>query len=157
MERRLAQVARQLDAAPGLAAAEPAEDAPQAPLQLLSAEQMAEFVQKGYVLVRPSEGAGGELPAGFADTFYDRVDELMRDPVHEGARDMGLMTSEVNQLLRTPSCKGALRSLLGESFAIATWGNGTPLLHANATPHSDQGWHKVLRASVLSAPPCSAR
>ena len=88
--------------------------------------------------------AGGELPAGFADTFYDRVDELMRDPVHEGARDMGLMTPEVNQLLRTPSCKGALRSLLGESFAIATWGNGTPLLHANATPQSDQGWHKVL-------------
>jgi hypothetical protein len=108
-------------------------------LRLLCAEQMAEFVSKGYVLVEPKEG--DELPAGFHANFYDRVEDLMRNPMHEGDRDLGLMTPEINQLLRAPSCHGALRSILGDSFAIASWGNGTPLLHN--PQDTDQGWHKV--------------
>jgi len=118
-----------------------------APLQLLSAQQLAEFVHKGYVLIHPKEGEGGELPADFHASFYDRVEDLMRNPEYEGNRDLGLMTPEINQLLRAPSCHGALRSILGDSFAIASWGNGTPLLHN--PQDTDQGWHKV-RACVCA-------
>lgn len=99
--------------------------------------RLQEFVTKGYVLVRPKEA---ELPATFVYDFYDRVEDLMRNPEHEGHRDLGLMTPEVNEVLRTPTCHGALRSILGDSFAVATWGNGTPLLHANPNANSDQGW-----------------
>jgi|EP01043_Picozoa_sp_COSAG02_P067234 hypothetical protein len=134
---RLARLARQLTSSPSAASQQ--EEGQSAPLRLLSAEQMAEFVRTGYVLVEPKEG--DELPAGFHANFYDRVEDLMRNPMHEGDRDLGLMTPEINQLLRAPSCHGALRSILGDSFAIASWGNGTPLLHN--PQDTDQGWHKV--------------
>lgn len=147
---RLAQLASQLTStsSPSPAASQQEELGRSAPLRLLSAEQMAEFVSKGYVLVEPKEG--DELPAGFHANFYGRVEDLMRNPVHEGHRDLGLMTPEINQLLRAPSCHGALRSILGENFAIASWGNGTPLLHN--PQDTDQGWHKVrpLRAVAPS-------
>ena len=148
---RLAQLTKQLTLAPagGDGAALPdqqGEESTGSALRLLSAQQVAEFVSKGYVLVEPKEG--DELPEGFHAKFYDRVEDLMRNPVHEGHRDLGLMTPEINQLLRAPSCHGALRSILGDSFAIASWGNGTPLLHN--PQDTDQGWHKVrqLRPAV---------
>lgn len=145
---RLASLVQHLTVGPqNLAAVPPAESTQQQDgedghaLPLLSGQQMADFVMKGYVLVQPEEGEGQELPPGFHANFYDRVEDLMRNPAHEGNRDLGLMTPEINQLLRAPSCHGALRSILGEGFAVASWGNGTPLLHN--PQDTDQGWHKV--------------
>eukprot|EP01052_Picozoa_sp_SAG31_P003339 SAG31_NODE_127_length_23612_cov_39.709863_5_plen_186_part_00 len=118
---RLAQLVRQLTLAPSSAAgagalpgdsqsaADEQARGEESALRLLSADQMADFVAKGYVLVQPKEG--DELPSGFHANFYDRVDDLMRNPIHEGHRDLGLMTPQINTLLRTPSCHGALRSV----------------------------------------------
>lgn len=142
---RLAKLVRHLTVAPEAVAAAPLVESTrqdeERALPMLSGQQMADFISKGYVLVQPNEGEGQELPAQFHASFYDRVEDLMRNPVHEGHRDLGQMTQEINQLLRAPSCHGALRSILGEGFSVASWGNGTPLLHN--PQDTDQGWHKV--------------
>ena len=103
----------------------------------LSAADIRQFTTDGYVLVRPAQG---ELPPTFHDDFYSSCAEMFDiKPAGKAPGTMGSMTNQINALLRAPTCKGAMESLLGPDFMVATWGNGTPLLHApNAEPDIDQ-------------------
>ena len=152
---RINRLAAQLSSGAAAATA----DEPAAPggsgLVGLTEAQLSQFITAGYVLVQPRDG---ELPPSFHDNYYERTADMFdvsrhkeENQEHQANRNLGSMTTEINQLLAAPTCHGALRSLLGPDFMVATWGNGTPLLHApNPQADVDQSWHKVRSHSRIA-------
>ena len=129
-------------ALPAAAASAPPEPQPLPP------EQLAAFARDGYLALSVDR----ELPPGFCDAFAAKAWRL-RDSLGEGGNDdtngLGAFTDEIRSLLRTPSCHGALRSILGPGFVACA---GADTVHVSS--ERDQGWHSVnaLRTSAARRP-----
>ena len=103
--------------------------------QHLAPAQLAAFARDGYLALSVDR----ELPSGFCDAFAAKAWRL-RDSLGEGGNDdtngLGAFTDEIRSLLRTPSCHGALRSILGPGFVACA---GADTVHVSS--ERDQGWH----------------
>ena len=100
------------------------------PVLALSEGQLATWVQDGFVIIEVEQ----ELPQGFCDEFTNKAWRL-RDSLGDGGLQQ--FDDEIQQLIRTPSCHGALLSLLGPGFTACT---GADTMHSLVD--RNQGWHQ---------------
>ena len=102
---------------------------PPPPALLLTSQQVKDYIVDGYVVLQV-----GELPAGFNEQFYAEARALAAEP-----RDVlwGELSGSVNHLLATPTCRGAVASLLGPDYFMPP-GNS----HMHVANPGDQGFHK---------------
>ena len=121
----------------------------------LSAEAEAAFTRDGFCALQLTE-----LPPEFHESFGEQMRELSENPP---PAEQGWLSLEgqLLQVLRTPTFKGALQSILGNDFQMAApWANradqgGMIGLHITAGGGHDQQYHKVSRPYAHCAP-CSA-
>ena len=112
----------------------------------LSPAQIAAFVSQGFHVV----DTRGDLPAEFHAGFAARSSEINDRPREVPLQDVGFLELEADiaTVLRAPSVHGALKSLLGEDFAMAcAWAedlnNGGMMgNHHTAVYDHDQPYHK---------------
>ncbi len=97
--------------------------------KLLSTQQVKDFIVNGFL-----ELDVPELPQGFNESFYQTAKHL-----RDASRDMlwAELTPNVNALLASPTCHGAVQSLLGTDYFMAP-GNS----HMHVSHAGDQGFHK---------------
>jgi hypothetical protein len=126
-------------------------------LALLSAEELAQFARDGFWSAKI-----GDLP----DAFHAEFGAQMREMWERGQADSQWLDLEpaLLDLLRTPTFKGALTSILGSDFQMAApWCNkkgqgGMIGLHITAPTNGfsgDQQFHKdgsVKNTSFLPSP-----
>ena len=118
----------------------------------LSAEAEAAFTRDGFCALQLTE-----LPPEFHESFGAQMRELSENPPPPEQGWLSL-EGQLLQVLRTPTFKGALQSLLGPDFQMAApWANrpdqgGMIGLHITAGGGHDQQYHKVSRPCA----PCSA-
>jgi hypothetical protein len=115
--------------AAGAAESEQPTAAGAAPPKLLSTRQVKDFIVNGFLELQVPE-----LPPGFNESFYEEAKQL-----RDESRDTlwAALTPGVNTLLASPTCHGAMQSLLGTDYFMAP-GNS----HMHVANAGDQGFHK---------------
>eukprot|EP01051_Picozoa_sp_SAG22_P003467 SAG22_NODE_169_length_16721_cov_6.494104_9_plen_699_part_00 len=116
------------------------------PARMLSAAEIAAFVSQGYHCV----DTRGEISAEFHRSFTTRSREIHDRPREDPLQDVGFLELEADiaEVLRAPSVRGALASLLGNDFTMAcAWAednnNGGMMgNHHSSAPGADQAYHK---------------
>ena len=113
----------------GLRRGSVAGEAAAPPPKLLSTQQVKDFIVNGFLQLKVDE-----LPPGFHENFYETAKQLRNE-----SRDAlwATLTPDVNVLLATPTCHGAVQSLLGRDYFMAP-GNS----HMHVSHAGDQGFHK---------------
>jgi len=135
------------------AAAEPAPPEPSD--GALSGDEIAAFVARGFHVV----DTRGDISAEFHAAFAARSREINDRPRQVPLQDVGFLELEEDMavVLRCPSVRGALSSLLGSDFAMAcAWAedlnNGGMMgNHHTAVYDNDQAYHKCAPARVYPA------
>ena len=119
----------------------------------LSDEEIAAFVARGFHVV----DTRGDISAEFHAAFAARSREINDRPREVPLQDVGFLELEEDMaiVLRCPSVRGALSSLLGNDFTMAcAWAedlnNGGMMgNHHTAVYDNDQAYHKCAPARVL--------
>ena len=98
---------------------------------LLTDDQMRQFIACGYVILQT------DLPKEFYDTLNAKLNEVMEK---EGKPGNNLLPrlSEINDIIENPVVRGALTSVVGDSYLIH------PHRHCHFTHpgRKIQTWHK---------------
>ena len=121
----------------------------------LSDEEIAAFVARGFHVV----DTRGDISAEFHAAFAARSREINDRPREVPLQDVGFLELEEDMaiVLRCPSVRGALSSLLGNDFTMAcAWAedlnNGGMMgNHHTAVYDNDQAYHKCAPARVYPA------
>lgn len=97
----------------------------------LTAEQRRGFVAHGFLALKSS------LPESYHRVIFERFDELSEGIGHFGNNLLPLIP-ELNEFFEDPVVKGALTSVLGDSYAM----HPHRALHKNPPGSDEQGFHK---------------
>lgn len=97
----------------------------------LRAEQLREFLARGFLLLDP------QLPKSYHRQVFERVSGLHNGPGHHGNNLLPLVP-ELGELFRDPVIAGALQSVLGPHYLM----HPHRALHSNPTGSAAQAFHK---------------
>ena len=121
-------------------------------LALLSEEQLFAYTRDGFYTAQISE-----LPDSFHSAFGARMREFWEGPGGQGEAEWLALEPALLELLRTPTFKGAMSSILGADYQMAApWCNrpgqggmiGLHVTPAESFGH-DQNFHKVTGLRLL--------
>lgn len=102
-----------------------------ADLRYLDDEQMAHFVEHGYVLL-PMD----ELPDEFHIELYQKCEKRWVETGGRNGKDIFKEIPELQQVLTSKTLQGGLASVLGNDYAMH------PARHMHVSGENDGGFHK---------------
>ncbi|WP_127585058.1 HEAT repeat domain-containing protein [Paenibacillus koleovorans] len=99
---------------------------------LLTDEQMAQFITKGYVVLR------NELPSDFHELVRNKIDYVCKEEGNPGNNFLPRVP-EIGEFFETPVVRGALTSILGPDYFMHPHNH----MHYNRPgKEKPQNWHK---------------
>jgi hypothetical protein len=98
---------------------------------MLSLEQVAHFVEHGFILL-PLD----ELPASFHSELYRKCERRWNEEGGRNGKDIFKEVPELNRVLTSRTLQGGLASVLGEDYTMH------PARHMHVSADKDGGYHK---------------